>query len=183
MHHEQPFRIDRIETPIGELLIVSDSDGKLRAVDWLDHESRMRDYLRIRYGADVLSRTSAGNAVHLTRPLQQYFQGDLKAIDTLPVHADGTPFQREVWAALRTIPCGTSTSYAALARQIGRPAAVRAVGMANGSNPISIVVPCHRVIGADGSLTGYGGGLHRKSWLLAHEGCEPTRKEGQRSLF
>jgi methylated-DNA-[protein]-cysteine S-methyltransferase len=83
----------------------------------------------------------------------------------------GTPFQLEVWQALRKIPCGTTVSYLDLARQIGRPAAVRAVGLANGSNPIPVVIPCHRVIGSNGSLTGYGGGLERKRWLLEHEKC------------
>ena len=90
-------------------------------------------------------------------------------IDTLKVATGGTEFQRTVWAALRGSPCGATWSYAQLARQIGRPSAVRAVGHANGSNPISIVVPCHRVVGANGTLTGYGGGLARKRWLLAHE--------------
>jgi methylated-DNA-[protein]-cysteine S-methyltransferase len=87
----------------------------------------------------------------------------------LPVQTAGTLFQREVWRALREIPCGSTVSYGKLAQQIGRPAAIRAVGLANGSNPIGVVVPCHRVIGADGSLTGYGGGIERKRWLLAHE--------------
>jgi methylated-DNA-[protein]-cysteine S-methyltransferase len=85
------------------------------------------------------------------------------------VQAGGTLFPRDVWRALRNIPCGTAVSYAKLAEQIGRPAAVRAVGLANGSNPVGVVVPCHRVIGANGSLTGYGDGIERKSWLLKHE--------------
>ena len=102
--------------------------------------------------------------------LQRYFAGELAAIDTLPVQTGGTAFQREVWRALREIPCGGTVSYAELAERIGRPTAVRAVGLANGSNPVGIVVPCHRVIGANGSLTGYGGGIERKRWLLEHEG-------------
>ena len=93
----------------------------------------------------------------------------------LPVVTAGTPFQRAVWAALRQIPVGTTLSYGALAERIGRKAAVRAVGAANGANPVAVVVPCHRVIGADGSLSGYGGGLERKRWLLAHEGALPKR--------
>ena len=97
------------------------------------------------------------------------FTGALTALDALPVATAGTPFQRAVWQALREIPCGTTVSYAALAQKIGKPSAMRAVGLANGSNPIGVVVPCHRVIGADGSLTGYGGGLDRKRWLLDHE--------------
>jgi methylated-DNA-[protein]-cysteine S-methyltransferase len=101
--------------------------------------------------------------------MRAYFAGNLTAIDDLPVATGGTDFQRQVWRALRQIPCGETISYGELARRIDRPAAVRAVGLANGSNPISVVVPCHRVIGSDGSLTGYGGGIERKRWLLTHE--------------
>jgi methylated-DNA-[protein]-cysteine S-methyltransferase len=96
----------------------------------------------------------------------------LTAINSLPVKTEGTAFQRSVWAALRTIPTGKTTTYGRLAVGVGRPKAVRAVGMANGANPISVIVPCHRVIGADATLTGYGGGLERKGWLLRHEGVE-----------
>jgi len=103
--------------------------------------------------------------------MRDYFKGDIGAIDRLPVDdAVGTPFQKSVWRALRKIKSGKTISYAELARRIGKPKAVRAAGLANGQNPISIVVPCHRVIGSDGSLTGYGGGLERKEWLLRHEG-------------
>ena len=105
--------------------------------------------------------------------LKGYFAGDLDGLKTIKWRVAGTPFQRKVWTALRTIPAGTTTSYGALAAQLDMPKAVRAVGLANGSNPISIVVPCHRVIGANGSLTGYGGGLERKRWLLQHEGVVP----------
>jgi methylated-DNA-[protein]-cysteine S-methyltransferase len=104
--------------------------------------------------------------------MKNYFAGDLGAIDKLPVKTAGTPFQRAVWNALREIPRGATESYGQLAERIGRPTAVRAVGLANGSNPIGIVVPCHRVIGANGSLTGYGGGMERKRWLLDHEGAQ-----------
>jgi methylated-DNA-[protein]-cysteine S-methyltransferase len=104
--------------------------------------------------------------------LGAYFAGTLKEFD-LPIEmVGGTPFQRRVWTELRAIPFGQTWSYAELARHIGRPKAVRAVGAANGANPICIIIPCHRVIGADGSLTGFGGGLGRKSWLLRHEGIE-----------
>jgi len=102
--------------------------------------------------------------------LQRYFTGETKAIDAVPVELNGTPFQKTVWTALRRIPCGSTTSYAELARRIGEPRAVRAVGAANGANPVAIIVPCHRVIGTNGTLTGYGGGLDRKRWLLTHEG-------------
>jgi methylated-DNA-[protein]-cysteine S-methyltransferase len=162
--------IDRIETPIGEMLIVADYDGNLRAVDWTDHEMRMRRLLRLHYGEDGFRLDPAQNPNALTNAISRYFSGDLTAIDTLPVQTAGTPFQRDVWRALREITCGSTLSYAKLAGRIGRPTAVRAVGLANGSNPIGVVVPCHRVIGANGSLTGYGGGIERKRWLLEHEG-------------
>jgi methylated-DNA-[protein]-cysteine S-methyltransferase len=161
--------IDRIDTPIGEMIIVADRDGNLRAADWTDHEERMRKLLRRHYGRDGFTLTPARNPYGLADAIRSYFAGDLTAIDLLPVQSRGTPFQRDVWRALRKITCGATVSYAKLAEQIGRPAAVRAVGLANGSNPVGIVVPCHRVIGANGSLTGYGGGMERKRWLLEHE--------------
>ena len=162
--------IDRMETPIGELLVVADHNGNLRAVDWTDHETRMRRLLRLHYGEDGFRLEPARNPSRLTDAIRRYFAGELTAIDTLPVQTAGTPFQRNVWRALRQITCGSTLSYAKLAERIGRPSAVRAVGLANGSNPIGVVVPCHRVIGANGSLTGYGGGMERKRWLLEHEG-------------
>src|SRR5262249_23694220 len=106
----------------------------------------------------------------IRRAISDYFLGDLCVINSIPVTTGGTSFQREVWAALRTIQAGTTLSYGALARQLGRPKSVRAVGLANTATPVAIVVPCHRVIGTDGSLTGYGGGIRRKRWLLIHEG-------------
>jgi methylated-DNA-[protein]-cysteine S-methyltransferase len=164
------FLVDRAATPIGELFVVVDTDGRLRTVDWTDHEARALRLLRIHYGKD-LRLEPARNPGGMTAAMRAYFSGHLGAIDRLPTATAGTPFQREVWKALRRIRCGTTVSYAELARRIGRESAVRAVGLANGSNPISIVVPCHRVIGSNGTLTGYGGGLERKRWLLAHEGA------------
>jgi methylated-DNA-[protein]-cysteine S-methyltransferase len=161
--------MNRVATPIGEMLLVADHDGNLRAIDWADHESRMHRLLRLHYGEDGFSLEPTSTPNDLTHAIDNYFAGDLTAIDTLPVQTAGTPFQREVWRALRKIPCGTTGSYAKLAEQIGRPVAVRAVGLANGSNPIGVVIPCHRVIGSNGSLTGYGGGVERKRWLLEHE--------------
>jgi methylated-DNA-[protein]-cysteine S-methyltransferase len=114
--------------------------------------------------------------------LERYFAGNLAALDAIPVETRGTIFQREVWAALRQIPPGETESYGTLARRIGRPSAVRAVGLANGANPIGVVVPCHRVIGTDDSLTGYGGGLERKQWLLAHEGIRLRFDDRGRSM-
>jgi methylated-DNA-[protein]-cysteine S-methyltransferase len=162
---------DRIDTPIGELLIVADLQGKLRALHWTDHENGLRRLLQLQSGKGGFQMEPARNPHGLTGAIGRYFAGELNAIDTLPVQMAGTSFQQEVWQALRSIPCGTTLSYSELARQIGRSSAVRAVGLANGSNPIPIVVPCHRVIGSDGSLTGYGGGLERKRWLLEHERC------------
>jgi len=168
----------RLDTSIGEMLIVSDQNGNLRAVDWTDHEPRMHRSLRLHYGENGFRLEAVRNANDLTRAISRYFAGELTAIDSLPVETRGTPFQRAVWHALRNIPCGTTISYAQLAWNVGRSKAVRAVGLANGSNPIGVVVPCHRVIGADGSLTGYGGGIERKRWLLRHEGA-PTRESLQ----
>jgi len=163
------LRVNRLKTPIGELLIVADEEGILRATEWTDHESRIDTLLRRHYGEHGFRLEEAGKPDQLTRAMESYFAGALHAIDDLPVRTGGTPFQRCVWSALREIPCGTTISYGELAKRIGRPSAVRAVGLANGSNPIGVVVPCHRVIGADGSLTGYGGGMERKRWLLEHE--------------
>jgi|SRR5579872_6821188 len=176
--------IDRIDTPIGEMLIVADRDGNLRAIDWIEHEACMRGLLRRHYGESGSRLEPARTPNGLTCAVRSYFAGELKAIDILPVQAAGTPFQQEVWRALRTIPCGTTISYAELAERIGRPTAVRAVGLANGSNPVGVVVPCHRVIGSDGSLTGYGGGIERKRWLLEHEsGGARRHAAAQGSLF
>lgn len=163
------LRVDRLPTPIGELALAADRDGRLCAVEWTDDDDRLQRSLRLLLGRRDLEITAEANPSGLTAALAAYFDGDLAAIDTLPVAEGGTPFQRMVWRALRQIPCGQTLSYGALARKIGRDTAVRAVGLANGANPISIVVPCHRVIGTDGSLTGYGGGIERKRWLLAHE--------------
>ncbi|MGH9733260.1 MAG: methylated-DNA--[protein]-cysteine S-methyltransferase [Candidatus Acidiferrales bacterium] len=171
--------IARVQTPIGQMLVLADREGNLRAADWADHETRMRRLLRLHYGENGYRLEPACNSNDLACAISRYFDGELTAIDTLPVQTGGTPFQREVWRALRNIPCGTTVSYAKLAEQIGRRAAVRAVGLANGSNPIGVVVPCHRVIGSNGSLTGYGGGIERKSWLLQHEASAPTMKRNR----
>lgn len=161
--------LDRIDTPIGELLLVADEAGNLRALDWSDYEERMLRLLRRHYGNDGFKLEPAYNPHGLRNVINRYFAGDLGAIDEISVETAGTSFQRSVWNQLRKIPKGSAISYGKLAEQIARPKAVRAVGLANGSNPIGIVVPCHRVIGSDGSLTGYGGGLERKQWLLEHE--------------
>jgi methylated-DNA-[protein]-cysteine S-methyltransferase len=162
---------DRLATPLGPLLIVADDSGRLCFIDFEDDEDRIRRLIPRYYGV-AASLANAPPPAHLRDSLAAYFAGDLHAIDSIPVATPGTPFQQRVWAELRKIPAGRTISYGTLAHRIGSPAAVRAVGLANGANPIAIVVPCHRVIGAGGSLTGYGGGLWRKRWLLAHEGAE-----------
>jgi methylated-DNA-[protein]-cysteine S-methyltransferase len=144
----------------------------LCALDWADYEHRMVELMRQQYGRADLLEGFAPDAIK--QALVKYFAGDLDALDAVPCRFGGTPFQREVWSALRGISPGTTTSYGKLATRIDRPKAVRAVGHANGANPISVVVPCHRVIGSTGALTGYGGGLERKRWLLAHEGVMVT---------
>ena len=143
-------------------------------------EARLHPMLARQAGRAGYRLERARNPAGLTAALMCYFDGDLAAIDRLLVARLGTPFQRLVWTALRRIPCGRTRSYAEHARRIGRPSAVRAVGNANGANPVSIVVPCHRLVGQDGSLTGYGGGMERKRWLLAHE-AGASRREVERS--
>jgi methylated-DNA-[protein]-cysteine S-methyltransferase len=166
---DQAFSLERVDTPTGPMLIVTDDEQNLRALDWEDHETRMMKLLRRYYGADAVRLCEGTRPSAVSRSLAAYFDGDLEAVADLPIATNGSDFQRTVWDALRRIPAGRSISYGALAAMIGRPTAARAVGLANGANPIAIVVPCHRVIGADASLTGYGGGLDRKRWLLAHE--------------
>jgi len=175
------FFFDSLSTPIGQLIYVCNSEGvskgqgALRMVDWSDHEARALRLLDIHYGKGGYALTPKRDPFGLTTRLAAYFSGDIHAIDEIPTATAGTVFQREVWRALRDIPAAETISYGQLAQRIGRPRAVRAVGLANGSNPIGVVVPCHRVIGANGSLTGYGGGLHRKEWLLAHERAHTER--------
>ncbi len=167
----QTFSVEQIDTPTGRILVVTDDDDRLRAVDWEDHEQRLDHLLQRQYGAGTVRLHAASRASAASGALRAYFDGDTGCLASLPVATVGTGFQRMVWDALRQIPPGQTVSYGALAARIGRPTAMRAVGLANGANPVSIVVPCHRVIGADGTLTGFGGGLERKRWLLAHEGA------------
>ena len=172
MTHTEPaltLFVEHVPSPLGTLLLLTDADDRVRVLEFDDHEFRFERSLRLHYGRDKTRLVDRPAPSSARFALERYFAGDLTAIDSLEVATAGTPFQRTVWAALRTIPAGETRSYSELADAIGRPRAVRAVGLANGSNPIGIVVPCHRVIGADGTLTGYGGGLERKRWLLAHE--------------
>jgi methylated-DNA-[protein]-cysteine S-methyltransferase len=162
------FHLDRLPTPIGTALLVTDAAGVLCALDWEEYEPRMKELLRLQYGAVSLRDARAPSET--TAALTAYFKGDLDRLGTIPWRVAGTPFQRKVWSALPSIPAGTTMSYGALAAKLDMPKAMRAVGHANGSNPLSVVLPCHRLIGAGGSLVKYGGGLERKRWLLAHEG-------------
>jgi methylated-DNA-[protein]-cysteine S-methyltransferase len=164
--------LEQLATPTGCMLIVTDEQARLRALEWEDHEARLRRWLSRHYAEFTLHSPARARASGPKAALTAYFSGDLDAINDVSTQTPGTDFQRQVWSALRRIPVGRTTSYGALAAAIGRPMAVRAVGMANGANPIPVVVPCHRVIGADGSLTGFGGGIGRKQWLLAHEGAQ-----------
>ena len=171
----QTFALERAESPTGRLLVLTDDQHRLRAVDWEDHEPRMRRLLRQQYGADAVRLCAVSGRSNASLALDAYFEGDFGAFGALTTATAGTVFQRLVWNALSRIGAGTTTSYGALAAALGKPAASRAVGHANGANPIAIVVPCHRVIGSNRALTGFGGGLERKSWLLAHEGAGPCR--------
>jgi methylated-DNA-[protein]-cysteine S-methyltransferase len=148
---------DLLDSPVGELHLASDG----RSLRALSFRALPREYLGER------ARDPQG----FTSLLRAYFAGDLDALDRIPCDGQGTEFQRAVWAQLRRIRRGSTLTYGELAARLGKPGASRAVGLANGQNPIAIVVPCHRVIGAGGKLTGYGGGLDKKRWLLRHEGA------------
>lgn len=151
-----------IESPIGRLRL--HTDGVALTGLYMDVERHSP------LGAAAgFEDASAGPLPRTVRQLSEYFSGQRRDFD-LPLRLHGTEFQQRVWQVLKQIPYGQTWSYGEMARHIGNPAASRAVGLANGRNPISILVPCHRVIGADGSLTGYGGGVERKRWLLCHEG-------------
>lgn len=161
------FTLSRLESPVGNILLVTDADGAVRALDFADYQDRMMRLLARHYGEVRLTAGPAPAAV--AAALERYFAGDIDALSDLPRATNGTPFQKAVWAALAQIPAGETESYEGLAARIGRPSAVRAVGLANGANPVGVIVPCHRVIGKSGALTGFAGGVERKRWLLEHE--------------
>jgi methylated-DNA-[protein]-cysteine S-methyltransferase len=156
-----------ISSPIGELTIAA-RGPRLCLLHFGADGADVRRTLERWYRDTPIERDPdpAGAATALAK----YFAGDLNALDAIEIELNGTPFQRRVWEALRTVRAGTTRSYADLARAVNAASAVRAVGAANGANPVALVVPCHRIIGTNGSLTGYGGGLERKQWLLRHEG-------------
>jgi methylated-DNA-[protein]-cysteine S-methyltransferase len=165
----ETLTLDRLPTPFGPVLVAADERGRLCAVEFWNDEAEMRALLARHFGKTPAAFGQAPAAIRSA--FERYFAGDRAALKAIPWTTGGTEFQQAVWRALATIPVGQTWSYAQLAAAIGKPKAVRAVGLANGSNPIPIAVPCHRVIGADGSLTGFGGGLERKRWLLRHEGA------------
>jgi methylated-DNA-[protein]-cysteine S-methyltransferase len=179
MTAKHEFLTDSLDTPIGRLIYACDGEGALRMLDWFDHNPRGQRLLDIHYGKGGYTLAPQHDPFGLTTRLVTYFNGDVHVIDDIPTATAGTAFQREVWRSLRDIPAAETISYGQLAERIGRPRAVRAVGLANGSNPVGVVVPCHRVIGANGSLTGYGGGLHRKEWLLAHERAHTPQSQAE----
>lgn len=159
---------ESVDTPVGVVVLVESSGGMLCLAEFADRPGRIERGLR-RLGlwpAEVM----AGKVAAATKAaFAAYFDGDIAALDRVPVELRGTPFQNDVWSALRRISPGEMLAYGAFAQRIGRPSASRAVGHANGANPLSIVVPCHRLVAADGALTNYGGGIERKRWLLDHE--------------
>ena len=165
----ETLTLDRLITPIGTALLVTDETGMLRAFNWTDYEGHMLAWIGKHYPKATLWEGRASAPVR--GAFEAYFEGDIGALDAVPWKASGTSFQLQVWETLCSIPAGETLSYRGLAERIGRPTAVRAVGLANGANPVAVAAPCHRVIGTNGSLTGYGGGLARKEWLLAHEGA------------
>ncbi|HEY0213278.1 MAG TPA: methylated-DNA--[protein]-cysteine S-methyltransferase [Paenirhodobacter sp.] len=164
--------LGRIGTPLGDLLVATDAQGRIWSCEYADLLERLHRLLA-RRGEYVLEPGPVPQGVE--QAVARYFNGDLAAIQALPVMLAGTPFQMLAWNALRTIPAGQPATYAGQAMRMGRPKAARAVGHANHDNPVQIIVPCHRVIGASGALTGYAGGLARKRWLLDHEDTHAPR--------
>lgn len=170
---ESPERIfvGKLDSPIGSVVYLTDGEA-LRAVEFADTPDRLLStFLR---GMGPIAVDTRSDPLGIGAAIRAYFGGDIHAIEGLPATPAGTRFQKRVWSLLREIPAGRTVTYGAIANQLGAPSAARAVGAANGANPIPIVVPCHRVIGANGTLTGYGSGVFRKEWLLTHEGARLT---------
>jgi len=160
--------LEEFPSPIGGIYLVSSPNG-VCALDFQGYDDRMNSLLTRQFGTYTIH--SNGRVSESRRRVEAYFSGEVRAVDSIQVDVHGTGFQREVWAALRTIAAGATQSYRQLAQRIGRPKATRAVGLANSQNPVAIIQPCHRVIGTNSKLTGYAGGLDRKAWLLRHEGA------------
>ena len=162
------YLTNRIQTPIGDMILVA-RDGVLLLLEFEDATGRVEREMKLRFKNHELQQTE--NPFGLSQIMRDYFSGSISAINNILTDGGGTAFEKQVWAELRKIPTGSTVSYGAIARKLGDINMSRAVGTANGRNPIAIVVPCHRVIGADGSMTGYGGGIARKERLLRHEGA------------
>jgi methylated-DNA-[protein]-cysteine S-methyltransferase len=162
------IQLTTFESPIGPLALAA-HDGRVCLLHFGGDGPQVRRYLARWYPTESI--VSDPDPAGAAGTLRAYFGGDVHALDHIPVELNGTSFQQRVWGALRGIRAGTTAAYADIARTICAPSAVRAVGAANGANPVAVIVPCHRIIGSSGSLTGYGGGLDRKRWLLQHEGC------------
>ena len=167
------LQFDEVETPIGVVIVIAKS-GVLYALDFADCSERLEDLLSARLGPVTLNRVRDPGG--FSSRVKAYFGGDIGALQDVPVETAGTPFQQTVWAALRKVQPGSTASYGELAASIGRAGAARAVGSANANNPVALAVPCHRIVGSDGSLTGYAGGIDRKRWLLKHESAAATAK-------
>jgi methylated-DNA-[protein]-cysteine S-methyltransferase len=160
-------RLVEVPTPVGALWVATDAQGAVVAAGWPDERSPLDWATGLGVSVEGVSDEPSAAAERL----RAWFADPSVPLDDLVVRPAGTEFQQRVWEALRQIPLGRTWSYGQLARAVGRPRGAQAVGAANGANPVAVLVPCHRVVGSDGRLTGYAGGLHRKEWLLAHEGA------------
>jgi len=180
---QDPILVVELDSPIGRLPMAFQRDALCALALDADDPTFTRSLAAT---PDVVRHCAIdeldGEPARIADAIARYFEGDIHAIDDVPVRAAGSGFQHRVWDALRTIPAGETASYAQIAAEVGAPDASRAVGRANGTNPVPIVVPCHRVIRADGSLGGYGGGLDRKRWLLAHERAHTSARAGALAL-
>jgi methylated-DNA-[protein]-cysteine S-methyltransferase len=165
--------LETLDTPLGGFSVATDREGRLRAAEFADRRHRLDRSLRLRFVRGGFKLVEGATPPNISSALRDYFDGDANAIDRIPVVLDGTDFQNKVWTALRMVEAGSPIPYSTLAARIGKPEAVRAVGAANGANPFSVVIPCHRLVGANGALTGYGGGIERKRWLIDHEASRP----------
>ena len=160
------IEVTELETPVGAIRVAA-HDGRLCGLTFEDGWRDLEARLQRRFGEAEFSDVDEASGV--SDHVQAYLDGEIPALQQIQVEPDGTEFQLRVWSALRAVPAGETASYREIATAIGQPGAVRAVGSANGANQIAIVIPCHRVIRSDGTIGGYGGGLDRKRWLLAHE--------------
>ncbi len=155
-----------LESPLGDLIVMFEKNT-IFGLDFAHNATRLNDLMTRYWGFTDILEANAPETI--TKAIHRYFEGDKNAFNTLKTALNGTEFQMAIWQAIRNVPWGETRSYGQLAKEIKRPKAVRAVGAANGANPIALIHACHRIIGADGTLTGYAGGLDKKKWLLAHE--------------